>query len=58
VNVAARLQQLCKEQGRDVLVSETTYDLARSGGLRVDVAMHEVVSLRGRDEPVRVFALG
>jgi adenylate cyclase len=57
VNVAARLQQLCKEQGRDLLFSETTYDLARAYGLAFDVTLRDFVSLRGRREPVRVFGV-
>jgi len=55
VNVAARLQQLCKERGRDVLFSETTYELARSQGSSHGAVLHDAVSLRGRQEPVRVF---
>jgi adenylate cyclase len=59
VNVAARLQALCRERDCDVLVSESTYRLAAArravGG---DIPSSDAVSLRGRDEPVRVFALG
>ena len=59
VNVAARLQQLCEDHGREVLVSETTYTLAASrGAVGGEVATGEVVALRGREEPVRVLALG
>ena len=58
VNVAARLQQVCKERGAYLLVSETTYELARSRGLVADVTAGDSVSLRGRSEPVRVFGVG
>jgi adenylate cyclase len=57
VNVAARLQQLCKESEHSVLVSEATYELARAGGVHCEVAQRDAVTLRGRREPVRVFAL-
>jgi adenylate cyclase len=57
VNVAARLQQFAKELGHDLLVSETTYELARTRGLAAAVTMQDSVSLRGRSEPVRVFGV-
>ncbi|MBI3769854.1 MAG: HAMP domain-containing protein [Deltaproteobacteria bacterium] len=57
VNVAARLQQLCKDSEHAVLVSEDTYELARTAGVRCEVAQRDAVTLRGRREPVRVFAL-
>ncbi len=57
VNVAARLQQLCKETEHGVLVSEVAYELARSAGVRCEVAQRDAVTLRGRREPVRVLAL-
>jgi len=57
VNVAARLQQLSKEEDRALLVSEATYDLARAGGLTVVLTPHAAVVLRGRSEQVRVFGL-
>lgn len=57
VNVAARLQQFAKEHERDVLVSEATYELARSCGVVAPVTMQDSVSLRGRSEPVRVFGV-
>lgn len=55
VNVAARLQQFAKELGHNLLVSETTYELARARGMATPVTMQDSVSLRGRSEPVRVF---
>ena len=57
VNVAARLQQLCKEWGHDLVVSETTYDLAKRRGVDGGVPLREPVTLRGRNEPVRVFGI-
>jgi adenylate cyclase len=58
VNVAARLQALCHEQECDVLVSEETYRLAATRGAVGEVATSDAVSLRGREEPVRVYAIG
>ncbi len=57
VNVAARLQQFAKELGHDLLVSETTYELARARGVAAPVTLQDSVSLRGRREPVRVFGV-
>lgn len=57
VNVAARLQQFAKELGHDLLVSETTYELARAHGVAAPVTLQDSVSLRGRREPVRVFGV-
>ncbi len=57
VNVAARLQQLCKESEHAVLVSEVAYELACAGGVRCMVAQRDAVTLRGRRQPVRVFAV-
>src|SRR5262245_38439974 len=58
VNVAARLQQLCREHGRDLLVSEATHRLATAGGEPRRVLMRAALALRGRDEPVAVVAPG
>jgi adenylate cyclase len=57
VNVAARLQQFAKELGHSLLVSETTYELARARGVAAPVTMQDSISLRGRSEPVRVFGV-
>jgi len=57
VNVAARLQQACKEQGCDVMVSEATYDRARKDAVELAIAAENVIALRGRTEPVRAFVL-
>jgi adenylate cyclase len=56
VNVADRLQQVCHEMGSHVAASETTYRLAAARGA-VGETSSASVALRGRDEPVRVFAL-
>jgi adenylate cyclase len=58
VNVAARLQQLCREHGRDLLVSDATHRLATAGGEPRRVLMQAALALRGRDEPVAVVAPG
>jgi class 3 adenylate cyclase len=53
VNVAARIEELTKETGDEILVSEGTRRLVR--GLRT--ASRGAVELRGRSDPVRVFAV-
>ncbi len=58
VNVAARLQQLCREHGCDLLVSETTHHLAAAGGEPRPALMQAALRLRGRDEPVAAVGLG
>jgi adenylate cyclase len=57
VNVADRLQQLCHELGCDVVASEATYHLAAARGAVGTAVPSAAVTLRGRDQPVRVFAL-
>jgi adenylate cyclase len=57
VNVAARLQQLSKESAHGVLVSADAYELAAAAGVRCTAAPLDAVTLRGRHEAVRVFAL-
>jgi adenylate cyclase len=57
VNVAARLQQLCKEHDRMLLVSAHTYELARVAGFDGALTLSDSVRLRGRSEPVGVLAL-
>jgi class 3 adenylate cyclase len=57
VNVAARLQELCRDGDRALLVSEAAHELARAAGLDAGMTLRDAVSLRGRREPVRVFGL-
>jgi adenylate cyclase len=57
VNVAARLEQLCREHGRDLLITEATHRLAAAAGEHRPVVMQASVALRGRDEPVPVVAV-
>jgi len=57
VNVAARLQELCRETGCTLLVSETAYELARRGGVEESLAMREPVHVRGRSRPIGVYGL-
>jgi class 3 adenylate cyclase len=57
VNIAARLQQICKEREHDLVVSRATFELATRGGAEVAVAAQESVTLRGRAEPVSYLAL-
>lgn len=56
VNVAARLQQQCRQEGVDMLVSATARDLALSGGAEVELSEHGAVELRGRSGKVCIFA--
>jgi adenylate cyclase len=57
VNVAARLQQLSKESAHAVLVSADAYELAAAAGVHCPLVQQDAVSLRGRRETIRVFAL-
>lgn len=58
VNVAARLEALCGEQGCDLLVSERTWGLAAPRDVGAVAEARGTLALRGRDEPIRVFAFG
>jgi adenylate cyclase len=58
VNVAARLEELCRDHGCEVIVSAATWDLARAGGAELPGAHADAVTLRGRDEPVSVYRIG
>jgi class 3 adenylate cyclase len=57
VNVASRLQQVCKERGLDFLVSEAAWSMAQAGGYPGATTFEDVIPLRGRREPVRTFRL-
>ncbi len=52
VNVAARLQQLCKEKDAVLAVSETTLSAAGDRAALLQGATSELTELRGRSEPV------
>lgn len=52
VNLAARLEQLNKEYGSRILVSEFTHDLVAG---RFDMHAVGSVQVRGKSQPVRVF---
>ena len=58
VNVAARLEELCRDHGCEVIVSGTSWDLARAGGAELPAAQADAVTLRGRDERVSVYRVG
>ncbi len=55
VNVAARVQQLCKTEGCRLMLTESTRQLAEAHGCTLAEATPDTVQLRGRDEPIRVF---
>jgi adenylate cyclase len=52
VNLASRVEGLNKEMGTTMLVTEATY---RAAGLDVEVKDRGPVSVKGREEPVRVY---
>jgi adenylate cyclase len=52
VNLASRVESLNKELGTTMLVTEATY---RAAGLDLEVKDRGPVSVKGREEPVRVY---
>ena len=52
VNLASRVEGLNKELGTTMLVTEATY---RAAGLDLEVKDRGPVSVKGREEPVRVY---
>ncbi|MGH7893210.1 MAG: adenylate/guanylate cyclase domain-containing protein [Candidatus Binatia bacterium] len=58
VNVAARLEALCRDHGCEAIISAATWELARAGGAKLPPAQLDAVTLRGRDESVRVYRVG
>ncbi|NSW55819.1 MAG: adenylate/guanylate cyclase domain-containing protein [Armatimonadetes bacterium] len=52
VNLASRLQALCKDLGASIIISEATYDLVRDMVECRDLGLQEI---RGIDEPHRVY---
>jgi len=57
VNIAARLQQLARDRGVDLVVSDDTYGLASGNGLVTEVALRDSVVPRGRNQSVGFVAL-
>lgn len=57
VNVACRLEQLCREWDCDVIVSATTWALAETSGLRMPAAEPAAVTARGRDGVIDVWRM-
>ena len=55
VNLAARLEQLNKQFGSTLLVSETV--TKRLNGMTVDLVPHGAVQVKGRAQPIEVFEL-
>jgi len=58
VNVAARLEELCRDHDCEVIISATTWDLAHAGGAQLPEAVVSPITLRGRDEPVNAYRIG
>jgi adenylate cyclase len=52
VNLASRVEGLNKEMGTTMLVTEASY---RAAGLDLEVKDRGLVSVKGREEPVRVY---
>jgi adenylate cyclase len=57
VNVASRLQEVGKQRGVLLLVSETAYQLACECGTPPPLVALDTVPLRGRRGAVRVYGL-
>ena len=57
VNVAARLQQLCKERDHDLVVSAAVHAAGGADGVTCTVRFRDSVTLRGRTEPVEVLGV-
>ena len=57
VNVAARLQELCRDHHHGLLVSGATHELATRTGSCGDVVARYAIRLRGRDAAVDALAL-
>jgi len=55
VNVAARLEDLTKDLGHNVLVSQATVELARDDFMWTEIATSPI---QGRNEPITVFSPG
>jgi len=58
VNVAARLEELCRELGCQVVISTAAWTLARAGGCALPEAPLAAVTPRGRGEAVEVYRVG
>ena len=54
VNTAARLQELCKAYGVRLVASE---DVVQGAGLRLERSLRREVDVRGRTEPLGVYAI-
>jgi class 3 adenylate cyclase len=54
VNAASRLEGLNKFYGTEILISETTWQLARHA---VEARFIDVVAVRGKSVPIRIFEL-
>ena len=54
VNVAARLEALCKEYGVPLVVSETT---AAKAGVDLTAFRHDTVQVRGREQSLGIYAI-
>ena len=54
VNVAARVENLTKEQMTDILITDGVYDLVRE---RVEAEQRGEMKVKGRAQPVRIYAL-
>jgi adenylate cyclase len=57
VNVAARLEESCREHDCAVIVSATTWELAHAGGAMPPTVAADAVRVRGRAEPVRAYRI-
>jgi adenylate cyclase len=56
VNLASRLEQLNKQFGSRLMVSETVVE--RLGSVPEDAQPHGAIQVKGREQPVQVYSLG
>lgn len=57
VNLASRLEGVTKTLGCAVAASRATVDQAGGSGVKIKVGKSETLQVKGRDEPVEVFAI-
>lgn len=54
VNLASRLEGANKQFGTKIIVSETTYHLAKD---RIEARELDLIAVKGKEEPIRIFEL-
>jgi adenylate cyclase len=54
VNLASRLEGVNKQFGTKVIISETTYELARDG---IEARELDLIAVKGKEKPIRIYEL-